>query len=264
MEGRGKIIGFKIYGILVYIYLLLPMVVIVVFSFNSNRLPTLPLGSFSLKWYIEAFTNPVLLGSVSNSFLVAITASIVSTMIGIPGGYVLVRYGFSGKKILDKIKFLPLIIPPLLLGFGLMLFFAAIPFVRFSLLTLIISHILFTLPYVLLLTSARLIGFDWALEEASKDLGARNLRTFFFIVVPYLMPAITASIILSFILSFNEIIIAAWVIGNFNTLPIYMWSQFQRYISPEINAISTAIIIIVALFLSLIFLVLRNLGRRRS
>lgn len=225
-----------------YLFLYLPICVLVAFSFNTSRF-SVQWQQFTFKWYAKLLQDPLILDALYNSIIVAVVAMILSTIIGTLTAYGLFRYHFRGKSIFDGILFLPIVTPEIVVGISLVVFFVAIH-VNLGLITIIIAHTAFDIPFVMLIVRARLQGMDRALEEAAMDLGADELTTFFKVTIPQLKPGIIAAALLAFTLSFDDFVITFFVAGvGSTTLPLKIYSMVRLGVSPKINALSALIVL---------------------
>lgn len=227
---------------LVLVFLYLPVVVLIVFSFNDNVVTTLPLRGFTLGWYQKLFANSDMLAAIGNSFYVATLATILTLLIGVPAAFALDRAVFPGKAAFRRVVVLPLALPGIITGISMLNLFRVLGF-NLSLETVILGHATALIAIVLTQVYARLQRFNRRLEEASDDLGARPWQTFLFVTLPNIRSAIIGSALLAFTLSFDEIPVTFFLTGRDNTLPMYIYSTLRRGITPEINAIGSIIIV---------------------
>lgn len=238
--------------------LYVPIVVLIAFSFNSARTGA-TWQSFTLQWYERVFSNARILEAAANSLIVAALSTLGAVVIGTLMAMAMERYRFRGKGAWDGLLYLPVIVPEIVMGISLLLFFAAVNISR-GLLTLVISHIAFCMPFVYLTMRARLADFDRSVEEAAQDLGANEWVTFRRVTLPLLMPGIISSALLAFTLSLDDFVISFFVTGvGSQTLPVYIWGQIRRGITPEINAISALMLV-----LSIVLVVTTQLIQRRQ
>jgi spermidine/putrescine transport system permease protein len=233
-----------------YVFLYLPICVLVAFSFNTSRFSVV-WEEFTIDWYIKLLKDPLILDALKNSVIVAIAAMILATIIGTLTAYGLFRYRFRGKTAFDGILFLPIVTPEIVVGISLVIFFVMIN-VNLGLTTIIIAHVAFDIPFVMLIVRARLQGMDRSLEEAAMDLGADEWTTFFKVTIPQLLPGIIASALLAFTLSFDDFVITFFVAGvGSTTLPLKIYSMVRLGVSPKINALSTLIVIFSILLITI-------------
>jgi spermidine/putrescine transport system permease protein len=241
-----------------FVFLYVPIIVLIVFSFNSARSGAM-WQSFTLDWYVRMFNNPRIIDAAWRSLVIAALSTAGAVVIGTLTALAMERYKFRSKGAWDALLYMPVIIPEIVMGVSLLLFFAAVNLER-GLFTLVVSHIAFSMPFVYLTVRARLADFDMSVEEAAQDLGANEWTTFWRITVPLLMPGIVSGALLAFTLSIDDFVISFFVNGKgWTTLPVYIWSSIKRGITPEINAISA-----VMLLFSIMLVVLSQLLQRRE
>lgn len=235
--------GLRAYAALVLAFLYLPIVVIVIFSFSAGRIPTLPIESLTLDWYRRAFSDPLIWQSLRNSILVATGVGLVSCVVGLLAGKELAWREFRGKGLILLVVLIPMVVPLLVFGLASYLLIRAIhiPEGTFA---VMLTHSVFGISFATLILYSRLLGFRRSLLEAAATLGAPPIRVFFEILVPLVMPGLIAAFLLAFLSSFDEFIVAFFVIGFGRTLPVTIWSQLRGGISPEINAIATQVLLI--------------------
>lgn len=229
------------YGVLGFVFLYLPIFFLVLFSFNDHIIPSLPFRGFTLKWYRELGYDFVLHDALMNSLFIAGCTTVVSTLLGTLAAFPLVRCRFRYKRGARMLVLLPMIIPHFLMGVALLLFFAFLK-LPLSRATIILGHVVFTLPFAVLIVSTRLIGFDRTLELAAGDLGASPLRTFWHVTLPLIMPGVVGAALLVFTLSMDEFLITFFVSGQKGTLTMYIWSLLKDGIAPRINALASALL----------------------
>ena len=226
---------------LVMLFFYLPLTILIVFSFNRSK--TMAWTGFSLHWYEELFLHSrTLWNSFLNSVIVAITSASVSTAIGTLGAIGLYWYRFRFKKLLQIAGFLPLVLPEIIIGVSLLIFFAGIK-MQLSLFTIFLAHTTFNIPFVLLLVMARLEEFDFSIIEASYDLGARETDTLLRVIVPLAFPGILSGFLMAVTLSLEDFVITFFVAGpGSSTLPLHVYSMIRFGVSPVINALSVVVI----------------------
>ena len=227
----------------VYIFLFLPISVIVVNSMNATTTkPYLSWKGFTFDWYIKLFDNDALLSSFGNTMLIALTSTILATIVGTLGAIGMYKYKFKGKSLIDGLLYIPVVIPEIVMGISLLTIFSKTNVPR-GMLTLILAHVTFSIPYVIFNVRARLSGYDSSIEEASLDLGANRIRTFFEITLPVLAPGIAGGALLAFTLSIDDVIISYFVNGQTKTYPLKVMESIKSGVSPDVNALSTLILI---------------------
>ncbi|MCB0182295.1 MAG: ABC transporter permease, partial [Anaerolineae bacterium] len=208
--------------------------------FNNNRTGVFPLAGFTLSWYEEIFENKVIWPALKNSLIVALATALVSALVGTPAAFGLVRYRFRFKGLLRLIVTFPVSLPTLLVGISLLSFLVFFSIPR-SLMTVVIGHVVYCVPFMVLSLTAQLAEFDFTVEEAAKDLGATPFQTFRMITFPMIRPTILGAMLLIFALSFDMFVITFFNIGNGSTLPMVVWSMMRYGINPSLNAIGVLI-----------------------
>ena len=233
----------KIFCAIVYIFLFLPISVIVVNSFNATTTkPYLSWKGFTFDWYIRLFDNDALLHSFGNTILLAVISTLLATAIGTLGAVGMYKYKFRGKNIIDGLLYIPVVIPEIVLGISLLTLFAKVSIPR-GMITLVLAHMTFSIPFVIFNVRARLSGYDISIEEASMDLGANRIQTFFQITLPVLAPGIAGGALLAFTLSIDDVIISYFVNGQTKTYPLKVMESIKSGVAPDVNALSTLILI---------------------
>ncbi len=236
-----KLMG--LHSALVYFFLYAPIVILIVFSFNEAR-QTARWEGFTFQWYGKLMENKLILRSVQNSLIVAGATTLASTIIGTLAALALGRYAFRGKGATQAALFLPIIIPEIVFGVALVTFFGAVQF-QLSIWTVIISHVAFSISYVAIVVRARLAGFDRSLEEAAMDLGAGPIQTFFRVTLPLILPGVIAGALLVFTISIDDYVVSSFVAGaGATTLPIQIYSMIKVGVTPEVNAVSTLLLLV--------------------
>ena len=236
---------------LVYLFLFLPISVIVVNSFNATTTkPYMSWKGFTFDWYVKLWSNSSLIEAFGNTMIIAIVSTILATIIGSLGAIGMYKYKFKGKSIIDGLLYVPVVIPEIVLGISLLTIFSKVNIPR-GMLTLILSHVTFCVPFVIFNVRARLSGYDNSIEEASMDLGANRLVTFFNITLPVLAPGIFGGALLAFTLSIDDVIISYFVYGQTKTYPLKVMESVKSGVAPDVNALSTIILIGTFLFVAL-------------
>ena len=229
------------YGVLGFAFLYLPIAFLVLFSFNDYIIPSLPFRGFTLKWYRELGYDFVLHDALYNSLFIAACTTVVSTVLGTLAAFPLVRCTFRFKQTGQLLVILPMIIPHFLMGVALLLFFAFVK-LPLSRMTIVLGHVVFTLPFAVLIVSTRLYGFDRTLERAAGDLGANPARTFWHVTLPLILPGVVGAALLVFTLSMDEFLITYFVSGQKGTLTMYIWSLLKDGIAPRVNALASVLL----------------------
>lgn len=228
---------------LVYIFLFLPIVVIVINSFNATTSkPYQTWKGFTFDWYIKLFDNSTLLESFGATMTVAVISTLLATAIGTIAAVGMYKYKFKGKNIIDGLLYIPVVIPEIVLGISLLTLFSNTHIPR-GMLTLVLAHTTFAIPYVIFNVRARLSGYDNSIEEASMDLGANRIATFKNITLPVLAPGIGAGALLAFTLSIDDVIVSYFTNGQVKTFPLKVMESIKSGVAPDVNALSTLILL---------------------
>ncbi len=229
-----------------FAFLYLPMVILIIYSFNKSKLVTVWAG-FSTKWYGELMRNEAFLDAAWVTLKVALVSSTVATVLGTMAAYALVRGGrFFGRTLFSGMIYAPLVMPDVIMGLSLLLLFISIGLDR-GVFTIILAHTTFSMCYVSVVVSSRLASFDRSLEEAALDLGCTPFDAFRSVTLPIIAPAVISGWLLAFTLSLDDLVIASFTSGpSSTTLPIKIFSAVRLGVSPEINALSTILIVLVS------------------
>lgn len=250
--------GFAYYLLLAF-FLYLPILLLILFSFNNSTLLVFPLKGFTLKWYQSLSNARELLQAVSNSMIVGLVSSFIAVVFGAMAAIAIARFNFPGRSFFLAISSLPLVIPYVVLGVALLLLFAQFN-VELSLVTVIAAHTVINIPYVMLIVAARLAGFEQNLEEAAMDLGATYWGTLMRVTLPISAPALIAAFLSSFTTSFDEFALAFFLTGTDNTLPVYLYSQLRFPNRLPLVVTLAAIIMLVSVVLIVFSEWLRRVG----
>lgn len=233
----------RLWGLLVLGFLYLPIAVMVLFSFQEGKSVTFPFRGPSLEWYEKAIANQQLISGVVNSVWVAIIVAVLATIIGTMAAFGLVRGGVRFPNGIRIAVTMPIMLPGILLGLSLLIFLARVVNLQLSLWTVVLGHLLFTTPFVVLIVAARLSGFPRSLEWAAADLGASPVQVLRHVVLPLIAPAIVAGALIAVTLSIDEFIVTFFLIGPQSTLPLYIYTQIKFGVTPEVNAVATLILL---------------------
>jgi len=252
---------------LIFIYA--PMLILVIYSFNSSKLVTV-WGGWSIKWYAHLLDNAQLIGSVMRSLKIALYTSIAAVILGTLGALVMTRMpNFRGRTLFGGMVTAPLVMPEVITGLSLLLLFVTLaqligwPLER-GMVTIWIAHTTFCTAYVVVIVSSRLRELDTSIEEAAQDLGAKPWKVFLFITVPMIMPSIMAGAMMSFALSLDDLVLASFVAGpGATTLPMEVFSQVRLGVKPEINAIASLILLVVSIFTFIAWYFMRKSEKKR-
>jgi putrescine transport system permease protein len=225
-----------------FAFLYLPILILVVYSFNASRLVTV-WGGFSTQWYAALFRNEPLIDAAWVTLRIAFVSATLATILGTLAAIALTRYGrFRGRALFTGMVYAPLVMPEVITGLSLLLLFVAIGLDR-GFWTVTLAHTTFAMCFVTVVVQSRLVTFDRSLEEAAMDLGATPLKTFFSVTLPLIAPAVAAGFLLAFTLSLDDLVIASFTSGpGATTLPMRIYSQVRLGVTPEINAASTILI----------------------
>ena len=240
--------GFNIASVVFgFAFLYLPIVILVIYSFNACQLVTV-WGGFSTRWYGQLFSNRGLLDAAWVTLRVGLLSATVATVLGTLAAVALTRYTrFRGRVLFTGMVYAPLVMPEVITGLALLLLFVAIDFDR-GFWTVTLAHVTFSMCFVAVVVQSRLLSFDRSLEEAAMDLGATPARTFLFVTLPVVWPAVIAGWMLAFTLSLDDLVIASFTSGpGATTLPMKIYSQVRLGVTPEINAVCTILVGLVTL-----------------
>jgi spermidine/putrescine transport system permease protein len=230
-----------------YLFLYAPIAVVVVYSFNSARRGG-PWRGFTLEWYMTLFDTPEKLLAVRNTILLAVVSTGVSTLLGTLLGYGMSRYSFPGKRVFSWSIYLPVVIPDIVMAVAMLMFYSLVRdhlgLFHLGMPTMILAHITFQIPFITIVVRARLAGMDPALDEAAHDLGADHWQTFWHVTLPMIFPGMMAGAALAFTLSIDDFVVSFFTSGpGAATLPILIYSSVKRGLTPDINALSTLIVL---------------------
>lgn len=250
-----------------YAFLYIPLVFVIVYSFNDSRIATI-WGGFSTRWYGELMRNEQILDAALLSLRIALTSATLATILGTMAGLVLARFGrFKGRVLFSGMISSPMVMPEVITGLSLLLLFVTLqqltgwPGQR-GFTTITIAHTTFSMAYVAVIVQSRLLAMDESLEEAAMDLGGRPLRVVFDITLPLIAPAMIAGWLLAFTLSLDDLVIASFVSGpGSSTLPMYIFSKVKLGVSPDINALATLIIAAVSMGVLVAWVAMRRISR---
>lgn len=234
---------------LVYIFLYLPIIILVIYSFNSSKLNII-FENPTFDWYKNLFQNSNLITAFLNTLLVALISTVVSTIVGTISAVALQKYNFPFKNLINKLIYIPIVIPEIVLGISLLSIYTLMK-LELGLFTIILSHIAFSIPYVIVSVKSILSTLTPSYEEAAYDLGASSLKTFFHITLPLIKPGVVSGATLAFTLSLDDVVISYFTSGpGSNTLPLHIYSIIKTGITPDVNALSSLMLIIVIIILT--------------
>lgn len=248
-----------LYLILTLIYL--PIIIVIIYSFNESKMATIWTG-FSFKWYQKLFENRIMMEALKTSVIVGAISCIISAVVGTLGAVALNKSGAFIKN-LERIIYLPLMIPEIILAMAFLAFFTMLK-VKLGMFTLIISHCSFCIPYIFLMVKSALSGMDTSYTEAARDLGAGRLRAFLNIEFPLILPSVLSGMFLSFAMSMDDVVISFFMAGaSTNTLPVKVYSQLKMGVTPEVNALCTIMLLVTSLLVILSVLLNRKNKEKR-
>lgn len=244
-------------------FLLIPLAVVILFSFHSTSALSFPFAGFSLRWYRELFDSAEFLAAAKNSLIVATSVAIATGLIGTGAAYGITSGSSRWRGPLTVLFFLPITVPPLFIGIALLVGFSLVDW-KLSLVTVAIAHFVFVFPFFLLLGRAALDRLDSAQLESAADLGANRWQVFRLVTLPQIWPVLIGATILAFALSFDEFIITFFVIGSGSTIPLFIWSGLRRTIDPTLNTVSTLLLGLTLTLGLITFLISRWLQKSRT
>ncbi len=255
--------GLTILAALVYFFLYAPILLMAVYSFNDSRL-NITWQGFTWKWYLSLWQNAYVLEAMGNSLVVAVVSTLLSVVLGTTAAYGLYRFRLRTAKLLEGLIFIPLVVPDVVLGVSLLVLFV-LAGISLGLHTIIIAHSVFGIAYVAVVVRARLAGLDPNLEQAAMDLGADWWTCFHRIVLPLILPGVVAGGLLAFTVSMDDFVVTFFTAGvGSTTLPLRIYSMLKLGISPEVNALSTILVVVIALLVLIAQLVLRRGANNQS
>lgn len=250
--------------ILIYLFMFAPVAVVVLLSFNANQFGSFPMEGLSLRWFVALLDNQAIVRAFQTSLLLGALTAVISTTLGVLGSLAMVRYDFPGKSLIATALIAPILVPEVVLAVALLLFLGAMGMPK-SFPLLLAGHVIFTLPFVVLVVQARLVAVKREYEEAAMSLGAGPIETFFQITLPLILPAVLAGGLFAFTISFDDITgTLFWKPGGVETVPTQIFAMLRNSISPEINALGTVMIVITVALPLLSAGVARQLARKRK
>ncbi|NDV02410.1 ABC transporter permease [Pseudoroseicyclus tamaricis] len=252
--------GFKTYAILFIAFIYGPVLMLPLFSVNDSNFATFPLAGFTLRHYADLWTQRPILEALGNSVRIAAGVSVLATVVAMPAAIAVTRFRFAGKAPALAFMMLPLVVPSIVMAVALLVIVLRFLGIPLSLWTVAAGHVVVCLPFCLSVLVSRLEGFDASLEEASRDLGCAPMQTFWRLTFPLALPGIISSLLLGFIISFDEFVIAFFLTGTENTLPVYLYSQL-RFPNSLPGTLALGSLILIA---STLLVVLAEVIRRRG
>ena len=248
MSEKKPALWLRAYSFLVYLYIYIPIFILIVFSFNNQRL-NIQWKGFTLHWYDVLFRDHQVQQATMNTLIIAVVSTLVATTIGTLAALAMQRYRFPGYDVSEAVMYIPIVIPEVVMGISLLVFFVLMNF-KLGLFTIGLSHVAFNIPFVALVVRARLHGYDNAIDEAAMDLGADEMTTFRRVTLPTIMPGILSGAMLALTLSLDDYVITYFTAGpGSTTLPLRVFSMVRFMVTPEVNALSTLWVLIVFVIL---------------
>lgn len=245
MRGSGSL-GWSLvraWTVLVYMFMFLPVAVVVLLSFNASQFGSFPMTGFSFRWFVELAQNDAILRAFRTSIVLGLLTAAISTTLGVLASLALVRYRVPGSNLISTLLIAPILVPEVVLAVALLLFLNFLQ-INKSFTLLLLGHVIFTLPFVILVVQARLVSIKRDVEEAAMSLGANPRQTFFQITLPLMLPAVLAGALFAFTISFDDITgTLFWKPGGVETVPTQIFAMLRNSISPEINALGTVMIL---------------------
>lgn len=230
------------YACLVYLFMYIPIIVVIVFSFNTSKMNIIFEG-FTFEWYIRMFDNRQLMDAFKNTLIVAGVSTAISIVIGTLCAVGLYRFEFKLKSLISNSLYIPIAIPEIVFGIALLVFFSSLN-LNTNMLTLIFSHVTFSMPFVVITVRSRIAGFDRSIEEAARDLGANEFHTFMRVTLPMIMPGVISGGMLALTMSLDDVVISFFTSGpDSTTLPLKILGMVKKGVSPDVNALSTLMIV---------------------
>jgi len=234
----------RIWTVLVYGFMFLPVAVVVLLSFNANQFGSFPMTGLSLRWFGELWNNDAVMRAFRTSLMLGLMTAVISTTLGILASLALVRYNVPWRNTISTLLIAPILVPEVVLAVALLLFLNWLGIGK-SFALLLAGHVIFTLPFVILVVQARLVSIKRDVEEAALSLGASPVQTFFAVTLPLMLPAVAAGALFAFTISFDDITgTLFWKPGGVETVPTQIFSMLRNSISPEINALGTVMIVL--------------------
>lgn len=234
----------RAWTILVYTFMFLPVAVVILLAFNANQFGAFPMTGFSLRWFVALWENDAIVRAFQTSLTLGLMTAVISTTLGVLASLALVRYDFPGKNSISTLLIAPILVPEVVLAVALLLFLQMLNIPK-SFFLLLMGHVIFTLPFVVLVVQARLVAVKKDYEEAARSLGASPIQAFFQITLPLILPAVMAGGLFAFTISFDDITgTLFWKPGGVETVPTQIFAMLRNSISPEINALGAVMIML--------------------
>jgi len=249
MSEKKPALWLRLYSVAAYLYIYIPIVTLMVFSFNTMKL-NIRWQGFTFRWYEVLFHDQQVALAARNTLIIAVISTIVATVVGTLAALAMHRYRFPGYTASETVMYFPIVIPEVVMGISLLVLFVMLN-LQLGLLTITLSHIAFNIPFVALVVRARLHGYDKAIDEAAMDLGAKELTTFWRVTLPTIMPGVLSGAMLALTLSLDDYVITYFTAGpGSTTLPLRVFSMVKTAVTPEINALSTIWVLVIFILLA--------------
>lgn len=263
-SGRGRTWLLGVWSTLAILFLLVPILFMIVFSFNDNQGRfNFQWSGFTLKHWAHPFADPDLAKALENSLMIAVLTTVIATALGTFLAIALIRYRFRGRATADMFVFLPMASPEVVMGAALLAMFLVLG-IGTGFVTILIAHVMFSISYVVVTVKSRLEGMDPHIEEASRDLGAGELATFFRVTLPTIAPGVAAAAVLAFALSIDDYVITSFNAGQTQTFPLFIFGATRQGVPPQVNVLSTMLLLLVLGLMALNVLVQRRLAKRNK
>lgn len=261
-SGRGRTWLLGVWSTLAILFLLVPILFMIVFSFNDNQGRfNFQWSGFTLKHWAHPFADPDLAKALENSLMIAVLTTVIATALGTFLAIALIRYRFRGRATADMFVFLPMASPEVVMGAALLAMFLVLG-IGTGFVTILIAHVMFSISYVVVTVKSRLEGMDPHIEEASRDLGAGELSTFFRVTLPTIAPGVAAAAVLAFALSIDDYVITSFNAGQTQTFPLFIFGATRQGVPPQVNVLSTMLLLLVLGLMAVNVLVQRRLAKR--
>lgn len=247
---RKKNVFRNTFIVLVFLFLFLPIFILILYSFNDSKMNII-FTKFTFRWYLELFNNSNLLNAFTNTIIIALVSTLISTVIGTISAIGLYKYKFPFKNLINGLIYIPIVIPEIVLGISLLSIYTLAK-LELGLGTILVSHIAFSIPYVITSVRSTLNPLTLQIEEAAYDLGASKLKTFWYITLPIIFPGVVSGAALALTLSMDDVVISYFTSGpGSNTLPLKIYSMIKTGITPDVNALSTFILVFTLIILTM-------------
>lgn len=254
----------RFYTILVYLFMFTPIAVVMLLAFNTSQFGAFPMEGLSFRWFVALWENDAIVRAFRVSLALGTLTALISSTVGVLASLALVRYDFPGKQSLTTLLIAPILVPEVVLAVALLLFLRWLE-VHKSFTLLLLGHVIFTLPFVILVVQARLVGIKREYEEAAQSLGANPIQSFLQVTLPLLLPAVIAGFLFAFTISFDDITgTLFWKPGGIETVPTQIFAMLRHSISPEINALGTVMILVTVALPLLGVAIARRMASRSS